>query len=625
MWGQMGDPPPFSPVPSWTIFGLTQMDTATLSPLRRVDATTPPAADTPPASAPHAEPSSAPVSQHSPGVILRKLASLAPPEAGEENLDPNRLESLPLPILLAILARLPPLQRAAAACCSTRLCAASTHPDGAFRCLLHRDMCHAAHRQALRRSHPCVHTAWTHLDLGAFPGRCLTDALLMRCVGRAVDTATEVNKLCFLDVSGSHGLSLECLLAVVRTCPDLRRLTMLCAGPAPLDGISLQALCAARCECLRRHRGHLRDANVQPLRLVASFDVAASNAVVQAVHDCARPGAVLAVEGIDLSWRVGAHTSTSAPPHVAIPAEALDAALAASSVPLTLLDVAGAGRAAALAGGVHAHGYLCDALCRIVLRASSTLTSLSLAGCRLDARACTAVANALRHAPVLTTLSLAENHLGLLVSVSGDRAAVCADGIVCLGQALCTLRRLDCVNLRGCGLQPDMVAHLLAVMRPSVRSLGLSHNYLDHAAGAALAARATAGLTMLDVASTTAGAFGGAAALCAALAPGLSSEHCTLRALYLGSNGVDAATLAVLSGALAANASLTELDLASNCLAGRDGADATGFSALQASLTTNTSLLRLRLSGNAVSGPTCTQLAAAVGTLLQRNRDSGES
>lgn len=425
-----------------------------------------------------------------------------------------------------------------------------------------------------------------------------------------------------LDVSGAHGLSLECLLSVVRSCPALQRLSMLCAGPAPLDGSSLQALCTARCECLR-HMARRGGADAQPLRLVASFDVAASKAVVQAVRQGARPDAMLAIEGIDLSWRVGAHTSSSAPPHVAIPAEALDAALAsASSVPLTLLDVSGAGRAAAHAGGVHAHGYLCDALCRMLLRASGSLTTVNLAGCLIDARACAAVANALRHAPALTTLSLAENHLGLLVSVSGGQAVVCAEGIVCLGQALTTLRRLDCVNVRGCSLQPEMVTHLLHVMPIGVRYLGLAHNLLDHAAGCALAARATAGLVMLDVASTTAGAFGGAPALCGALAPGLGSAQCTLQALYVGGNGVDPASFAVLSDALTNNGSLTELDLATNCLAGRDGTDAAGLTALQAALTTNTSLQRLRLCGNAVSGPTCTQLAAAIGTLLQRNRDA---
>ena len=107
------------------------MDMDTSSPLRGVDET-PPAADTPPASGVHAPPSSAPVSQHSPAEMLRHTASLAQHETDEpEDMDPDRLAGLPLPLLLSILARLPPLQRAAAGCCNTRLCAASNHPDGA--------------------------------------------------------------------------------------------------------------------------------------------------------------------------------------------------------------------------------------------------------------------------------------------------------------------------------------------------------------------------------------------------------------------------------------------------------------------------------------------------------------
>jgi hypothetical protein len=165
------------------------MDMDTSSPMRGLDAT-PPAADTPPAVI-STSTSAAQPSQHSPaGMHHHHLASLALHETGEDE-EPDRLTGLPLPILLTILARLPPLQRSAAACCSTRLNAASTHPDGA--CVSRPDIMRDTCPQSL--THWSHSTAWLHLDLGAFPGRCLTDALLMRCVSRAVDATTGANKL----------------------------------------------------------------------------------------------------------------------------------------------------------------------------------------------------------------------------------------------------------------------------------------------------------------------------------------------------------------------------------------------------------------------------------------------
>ena len=460
---------------------------------------------------------------------------------------------------------------------------------------------------------------WRQVDLGAFPGNGLTDDCLLRCIRRDCHGASVLEAL---DISGAHAISWPVILQVVRSCPSLRSLTMLCAGPAPLTGPALHELRATRLEAIGS-----RTRTCPPLRLAASFDVAHADAFIAMLGG---RDATLLIDGIDLSWRMGALMGNGSPPHYALQLEAFDSALATSlrqadgieTPHLRIFDATGAGFAATHAGGVDAHGWAIDALCRTLLRASGSLTAVSLASCLLDGRGAAAVANALRHAPALAVLSLADNKMGMLLSASGRASTSCHEGIVCLGQALSSLRRLQCVNLRGCGLVPQQVLHLAHVLPPTLRVLSVAFNHVDNTACSALGILATQGLTSLDAAHTMRWAGTSNAHLCCtALASFLSNAACTLEALYLASNGIDAAALTTLCAGLRSNTSITELDVAMNACAGSDGANPAGLQALRKALVGgNTTLKRLRLCGNPVDGHICLEAALALGKALKVKR-----
>jgi hypothetical protein len=108
---------------------------------------------------------------------------------------------------------------------------------------------------------------------------------------------------------------------------------------------------------------------------------------------------------------------------------------------------------------------------------------------------------------------------------------------------------------------------------------------------------------------------------CTALASFLSNAACTLEALYLASNGIDAAALTTLCAGLRSNTSITELDVAMNACAGSDGANPAGLQALRKALVGgNTTLKRLRLCGNPVDGHICLEAALALGKALKVKR-----